>query len=277
MKIERERFHPGGFTPPWVRHQHLERYRWAAKSVAGMRVLDVACGTGYGTAMLARAGATRVNGFDCSPDTVAFAERSWPLPNVRFGVANADRLPVPDASYDIYVSFETIEHVEDDHALLTEAARVLSPGGLLLVSTPNRELLDPGTSIEDKPANRFHTREYRGDEIADRLRGHFASIDWYGQSPFSPHYIARLSRLGRHWPALAVRLHQLRKTLGWPWESPQRHFPARCSCEPAVVEILIAACRSGTPSDDDVSRTGLTADHLGEAAFAEAADDRRGL
>src|SRR5208283_2060032 len=227
MRIEEERFYPDGFMPPWVRYQHLERYRWAAKLVAGKRVLDVACGTGYGTALLANAGAAQV---------------------VSFGVAIADRLPVPDGSYDCYVSFETIEHVEDDDALLTEATRVLRPGGSLLVSTPNRELLDPGISIEDRPFNRFHTREYSRDELSEKLRRHFASITWYGQRPFSPRYISWLGRVGRRWPALAVKFHQARKCLGWPWESPQRHLPTPCSGEPAVTEVLIAACLSETPS-----------------------------
>ncbi len=248
MRIERERFYPDGFMPPWVRYQHLERYRWAAQLVAGKRVLDVACGTGYGTALLANAGAAQVDGFDCSPEAIAFAKKTWALPNVSFGVAIADRLPVADGSYDCYVSFETIEHVEDDDALLTEATRVLRPGGSLLVSTPNRELLDPGISIEDRPFNRFHTREYSRDELSERLRRHFPSITWYGQRPFSPRYISWLGRVGRRWPALAVKFHQARKCLGWPWESPQRHLPTPCSGEPAVTEVLIAACLSETPS-----------------------------
>ncbi len=107
MRIEEERFYPNGFMPPWVRYQHLERYRWAAKFVAGKRVLDVACGTGYGTALLANAGAAQ---------------------------------------------------------------------------------------------------------------------------------------------ALAVKFHQARKCLGWPWESPHRHLPTPCSGEPAVTEVLIAACLSEAPS-----------------------------
>ena len=79
MRIEEERFYPDDFMPPWVRYQHLERYRWAAKFVAGKRVLDVACGTGYGTAILANAGATQVDGFDCSPEAVAFARKDVAL------------------------------------------------------------------------------------------------------------------------------------------------------------------------------------------------------
>ena len=170
------------------------------------------------------------------------------MPNAGFGVANADRLPVPDASYDVYVSFETIEHVEDDNALLREATRVLGPGGLLLVSTPNRDLLDPGISINDRPFNRFHIREYRRDEFSDRLARHFTSVTWYGQRPFSSRYVALLGCVGRHWPSLAVKFHQARKCFGWPWETPRRHLPLPCSTEPAVEEVLIAACSTATPS-----------------------------
>ena len=145
--------------PPWVRYQHLERYRWAAKFVAGKRVLDVACGTGYGTALLANAGAAQVDGFDCSPEAVAFAKQTWALPNISFGAAITDRLPVPDGSYDCYVSFETIEHVEDDDALLTEATRVLRPADrsssplpTANCSTPaSRSMTDPST--DSTPAN----------------------------------------------------------------------------------------------------------------------------
>jgi len=113
MRIQTERYYPNRFKAPWVHYQHLQRYHWAAEFIAGKRVLDVACGTGYGTALLAKAGAAQVDGFDCSAEAVDFAKSTWALPNATFAVATTDRLPVPDASYDVYVSFETIEHVED--------------------------------------------------------------------------------------------------------------------------------------------------------------------
>jgi SAM-dependent methyltransferase len=204
-------------------------------------VLDAACGTGYGTALLAEAGAARVDGFDRCLDAVAFAARTYARPEANFAVARVDRLPVPDRSYDIYVSFETIEHV-DDETLLAEAARVLCTGGLFLVSTPNRDLLDAGTSIEQKPFNRFHIREYTRAELESRLRRHFSSVEWYGQTPFSSAYVTRLGHVGRSWPALAVRIHQANKVLHWPWETPARHIPARYAGINIVPEVLIAVC-----------------------------------
>ena len=249
MRIEEERFCPENFMPPWVRYQHLQRYRWAAEFVVGKQVLDMACGSGYGSAMLASAGATHVSGFDRSAATVVSARRAWPALNLEFDVADADYLPVPDSSFDVYVSFETIEHVDDDEVLLAEATCVLRPGGLLLVSTPNRDLLDPGITIHDRPFNRYHTREYRHAEFEERLSRHFATVTWYGQRPFSPDYVAWLGRVGRRWPALAVKLHQARKCLGWPWESPERHRPCPCNGDLGFNEVLIAACQTASTPD----------------------------
>ena len=80
---------------------------------------------------------------------MAAAARSCFRPNVRFAVAAADRLPVSDGSYDVYVSFETIEHVQDDLGLLADQ-RTCCVRRIADYLTPNRELLDPGTRLEDK-------------------------------------------------------------------------------------------------------------------------------
>ncbi len=167
------------------------------------------------------------------------------LGNVSLQVADATRLPVRDAAYNLFVSFETIEHLEDDRAFLAEVARVLKPGGAFICSTPNRNLMDPGTSIRDKPFNPFHVREYTLKELEPLLQQFFASVSWLGQSFYGHSYCKILNRIGRFNPKLAVRLHQARKCLTMPFERMTWHRPTRLRGrrEP---EILIAICKGPT-------------------------------
>ena len=106
--------------------EHVARYRFARERVRG-RILDVACGTGYGTAMLGAVG------LDLSLEALRYARRH-PAPYV---AADAAVLPFGRV-FDAVVSFETIEHVADAGRFVSECARVLKPGGVFLVSTPNR-------------------------------------------------------------------------------------------------------------------------------------------
>src|SRR6266536_6693906 len=116
--------------------EHIYRYRFATRFVRGKRVLDIACGEGYGTAALSRAGAASVIGVDISEETCEHARRKYGV-DARQG--SADQIPLPAQSIDVVVSFETIEHVERPEAFLDECLRVLAPGGMLVLSTPNRE------------------------------------------------------------------------------------------------------------------------------------------
>jgi 2-polyprenyl-3-methyl-5-hydroxy-6-metoxy-1,4-benzoquinol methylase len=97
LRIEQERFEVGKFMPPWVRHQHTTRYEWVTQFVGGKKVLDVACGTGYGAVLLAKAGAEKVDGFDCSKEAVDHASSRYSHPVLSFSVADAEHLPVSDA------------------------------------------------------------------------------------------------------------------------------------------------------------------------------------
>jgi SAM-dependent methyltransferase len=144
-------------SPPRTHEErtHFERYQWASSIVRG-RVLDVACGTGYGSRLLARSAYL----------VAADLERRALMPLV--GAAslstvalNLPRLPFADRSFDYVVSFETIEHVDNDLALLLEYRRVVCTGGELLLSTPNRAV----TSPDGPPANPFHIREYSIDAL----------------------------------------------------------------------------------------------------------------
>ncbi len=233
----------GAGMPPWLRRQHLARYRWAAGWVRGRRVIDAACGLGYGTVLLAEAGADRVTGYDLEPAAVAAAGRAaGGAPGVTFAVGDVTRLPVPDGACDVFVSFETIEHLPDDGAFLREVRRVVRPGGYFLLSTPNRALFNPGKGAADRPVNPFHVREYTPVELRRRLAPEFAAIDWYGQTDFGGDYAAGLAAVGRYWPGPAARLHQAAKLARLPWDTYQTHYPAALDTL-AAPEIVLAVCR----------------------------------
>lgn len=242
MGQEIERLSTREWTPPWVRHQHFARYYWAAQFANGAVVADAACGTGYGTAILASAGAVCVDGYDLAPEAVEEAGKLYRAVNATFRVADVRDLPVPAARYDVFVSFETVEHVERPADYLLEVQRVLRPDGLFLCSTPHRCLTNPGISINTKPFNRFHYREYLAQEFETELAPYFGSVSLYCQSLYSPGYVRFLNRIGRSSPKVAFRLHQARKLFGIPWESRARHWPHPIPRH-EVPEMLIAVCR----------------------------------
>jgi SAM-dependent methyltransferase len=161
--------------------EHRSRYRFAAQRICpGERVLDVACGAGFGLGMLEAAGA-RALGVDYDGQTLFDLH---PHQDGRLLLqADATQLPLRTASVDRVVSFETIEHVRDAAALVAEFRRVLKPGGQLILSTPNRAFGPP----EQHTANPFHVREFTADELRELLAAHFASVQLFGQRP-SPEY-----------------------------------------------------------------------------------------
>jgi ubiquinone/menaquinone biosynthesis C-methylase UbiE len=172
-----ERFVPGAKGEIWIEHWH--RYHFAARWAAGKRVLDVACGEGYGAALLARH-AAHVTGVDISPDAIAHAKASYTaLANAEFVCAPCTGLPLADASVDLAVSFETLEHITQQGAFIDELTRVLVPGGLLILSCPNK------LEYSDKRgfANEFHVKELYRDELAALVGARFAHLAWYGQRP----------------------------------------------------------------------------------------------
>jgi SAM-dependent methyltransferase len=157
-------------------YEHWHRYALAAPLVAGKRVLDAACGEGYGTSLLASAAASVV-GADVSRDAIAHASERYAAGNVRFVAASVTRLPLADASIDAVVSFETVEHLSEQREMLAEFRRVLAPGGILVISSPNR----PVYNQDADAANHFHVRELDRDELADLLAPGFPQQAWYAQ------------------------------------------------------------------------------------------------
>ena len=231
------------FASPWLRNQHVARYRWAAGQVGGKRVLDLASGAGYGSALLGAGGARWVVSADRAEEAFRESERPGSRAGALRGVlADASRLPFRDASFDLYVSFETIEHVGDDRGVVSEARRVLAPGGVFLCSTPEREVISPGRTLDDRPDNPYHVREYARAEFEALLRSGFDRLEWYGQTPASEGHQRRLGALAARSPLLARRLHQVRNILRLPGEREARHAPYPLRDAGGWPEVLNAVC-----------------------------------
>lgn len=123
----------------WDTHRrefHLGRYRFAANLAQDKRVLDAACGTGYGSDILATQ-ASKVIGVDISAEAVRYAQSHYGSDKAGFVHAPVERTSLEEASFDLIVSFETIEHTLSPRAALREFARLLRPDGQLIVSAPN--------------------------------------------------------------------------------------------------------------------------------------------
>lgn len=170
-----ERFVPELVREIWYEHWH--RYVFALPWAAGRRVLDCACGEGYGADLLARR-ARSVAGLDRSAEAIRHArQRYGQRENLDFAEGDCADLPFADASFDLVVSFETLEHIEAQAAMLDEFRRVLEPGGLLVLSSPDRKTYSDDRGFE----NEFHVRELYRDELVELVGDRFPAWRLYGQ------------------------------------------------------------------------------------------------
>ena len=175
LPLTGERTVPGLAIENYWFRRHEVAYRWCADKYAGQDVLEAGCGEGYGADLIA-ATARRVVAVDYDAATVAHVGARYP--RVQVVAANLAAIPMPDASVDVVVNFQVIEHLWDQPQFITECLRLLRPGGLLLMSTPNRITFTPGS---DTPVNPFHTRELNAAELRELLEdGGFEVDGMYG-------------------------------------------------------------------------------------------------
>lgn len=153
--------------------EHIARYKFAARFAPGRRVLDIGSGAGYGAAELSHS-ARSITGIDLAQDAVRYACDHYKLPNTHFVRASATALPFRDQSFELATAFEVIEHLSDWSRLLAEARRVLRPGGVFLVSTPNT-LYYAESRSRDGP-NPFHVHEFDFAEFRDALSEYFPAV-----------------------------------------------------------------------------------------------------
>ena len=163
LPLTGERTIPGLDVENYWFRRHEVVYQRLAQHCAEREVLEAGCGEGYGADLIAGV-ARRVIALDYDQATVAHARARYPRVEVTHG--NLAKLPLPDHSVDVVVNFQVIEHLWDQPQFVAECARVLRPGGLLMVSTPNRITFSPG---RDTPVNPFHTRELNADELTELL------------------------------------------------------------------------------------------------------------
>lgn len=140
--------------------EHLCRYRFSQKFVKNKRVLDAACGAGFGSKMLQAAGASHVLGIDIDEACLENARKTYGHDQISYTYGNVNKLELEDKSFDIIVSFETIEHIDDGSVWIKESARLLKDDGFFIVSTPNRNLSNAGAYFVEKPLNHYHKYEY---------------------------------------------------------------------------------------------------------------------
>jgi SAM-dependent methyltransferase len=174
-ELNPERFDPEHTPGRLVEAEHRARYWCASRWAPGKRVLDAGCGTGYGIAMLLAEGPESVTGVDISDEALADAGRRLG-DEAELVRADVRDLPFGDDSFDMVVCFEVIEHVDRQRDALDQLKRVLRPGGVLLISSPNRDVYPPG--------NEHHVREYRPEELRAELEERFETVRLYSQHPW---------------------------------------------------------------------------------------------
>lgn len=170
-------------------NEHLARYTFAARLAHGKRVLDAGCGAGYGSAELAHA-ALSVVGIDVAPEAIEYARANYRLPNLSFEEGSVAALPHAEASFDLVVAFEVIEHLERWQEFLLEVRRVLAPTGQFIVSTPNRLYYTESRGADG--SNPFHVHEFDFKEFSEALKAVFPHVSLFLENhvegvSFQPH------------------------------------------------------------------------------------------
>jgi len=175
----------------WYR-RHLVVYEWIGARTIGERVVDMACGEGYGSEVLSRSAASVV-GVDANPEAHEHARLRYPRQNLRF---ERDLVETFSEECDAVVFLQTIEHVQNPGEILEHFKSMLAPGGIAYVSTPNLLTLAPPGA--EKSENPWHVKEYRAEEFRALCEAHFEQVELWGL-----------------FHARKLRVHALALSAGW--------------------------------------------------------------
>ena len=171
---------------------HLHRYAIADDYIDGKVVVDIASGEGYGSNLAAKK-AKHVYGIDISEEAVAFAaEKYKATPNLNFMIGSVEAIPLESSTVDVVISFETLEHTDKHHEMMREVKRVLKPGGILIISSPDKAYY----SDMFNRANPFHVKELYFDQFKQLLSEYFKVSFFYHQTFLTGSFIIKESYTG---------------------------------------------------------------------------------
>ncbi|WP_433565369.1 class I SAM-dependent methyltransferase [Nocardia sp. CA-151230] len=236
LPLTGERTVPGIAEENYWFRRHEIAYVRMLEHCAGKVVLEAGSGEGYGANMIADV-AAQVTGLDYDDSAVAHVRAKYP--RVRMVQGNLAELPLDDASVDIVVNFQVIEHLWDQAQFLRECLRVLRPGGKLLISTPNRITFSPG---RDTPLNPFHTRELNAAEMTELLVEAGFTVELMAGIFHGPELVA----LDAKWGGSIIDAQIERALAGEPW-------PAELAADVAAVRIDDFELVADTERDIDAS------------------------
>ncbi|MCF6318850.1 MAG: class I SAM-dependent methyltransferase [Proteobacteria bacterium] len=168
------------FTPECVReiwYEHYHRYAFAKNLVKEKNILDAACGEGYGSNLLSEY-AVEVTGLDIDNSSIEHAKKKYKRNNLTFVEGSCSQLPFEDDSFDVVVSFETLEHLSEQKQMLKEFKRVLNKDGILIISTPDKKHYSDATGF----VNEYHVKELYKQEFKSLLDEHWKQQTWYAQA-----------------------------------------------------------------------------------------------
>jgi ubiquinone/menaquinone biosynthesis C-methylase UbiE len=178
LEFTGERIVPGKVEKD-LYHEHIVRYLFALQYVKDKFVLDAGCGVGYGAQVLLRGGCSRIVGVDISEEAINYARTHYKERNIEFMVGDCTKTSFPDRHFDIVVSFEVLEHIENYEMYLSEVKRILKNDGLFIVSTPNKKTY---SDEQEGYKNPFHVREFYLEEFYDLLHKYFPSVKMLGEN-----------------------------------------------------------------------------------------------
>lgn len=262
MEFTGERFIPT--EQGAIRLEHYHRYASTLDSITGKDVLDIASGAGYGSFMMSEV-ARSVVGVDISTEAVEHARKTYfTQEHLSFVQSSAASVSLPNASFDVIVSFETIEHLQEQEEMLSEIRRMLRPDGILIISSPNRPVYSEASDYH----NEFHVKELDFHEFDALLKAQFPAVQYYGQRLSIGSTIQPLSSSSPSYKAWQDDGKEL--STGSGELTDPVYFIAVCGTTPQSLPSLDASIMHPTQTD-------LIKHYVGFAKWAQSLDAEVGV